>query len=315
MKKMIACLTIVSGLLVWSSCRKQDLPPENTTTADAGSKVVPDGPITDAACGTKYLDLVIDNSGLSYMFVTYNTPSNGPASTATINGSAGNAVIGFTSHPPGIQKMTGLAYDPVGAVAWGITGTGGNYPNSLIKIDLNDVNNVGVYPILSNCAIALDLSDLERNPLNGNLYAINRSAAAASNRIVTLTPGNPGVVNCLSATIPTAIQFRGLAVDCGGKIYAMRMSGANGRVYVIDPGTGGIIGGPFTYAGPIAPGAPAGNTEMGMHVDCDCTRNIVTGNFGGTSIILTDGLPSGLGGPTYSSAAVIKPTVDFARLN
>jgi DNA-binding beta-propeller fold protein YncE len=220
-----------------------------------------------------------------------------------INGSLGTNQIG------NVSKMTGLSFDPATSTCYGITSNGGSNPNSLIKFNVGDPNVVGITPLISPFA-NMNLSDIERNPWNGRYYAVDR----ANNRLVTVNV-NTGLVTYL----PNVLGFSpaGLAMDCGGKIYLMRMSGATGNVYVADPNTGGVILGPCAYPGAIIPGPVIGlNTEMGLHFDCDCTFRLVTGNFSGSSYQLTDGLPACLGGPVYTALPnSIKPTVDFSRLN
>lgn len=312
MKKIIAGLFIVAALGI-TSCNKEKsttndpAAPENKVTA-SGEAAAP----APAACSTKYLDLVIDPAtGGSFVYVIYNTPSNPPVSVVNLNGSAGNNQIGSSSPLTTVTRMTGLSFDPTTGTCWGITGAGGSHPNSLIKFNVGDPNVVSITPLISPGG-AINLSDIERNPWNGRYYAINR-ANAANNRLV-IVDVTTATVNFLPLT--TGQPLRGLAMDPGGKIYLMRMTGVSGNVYVADPNTGGLILGPCPFVNPIAPGVIGANTEMGLHFDDVCTNLLVTGNFTGTSIQLNDGLPACLGGPVPVAPVVaIKPTVDFSRLN
>lgn len=312
MKKIIAGLFIVAAWAI-TGCNKEKsvtntpAAPENKTTA-SGESAAP----APAACSTKYLDLVIDPAtGGSFLYVIYNTPSNPPVSVVNLNGSAGNNQIGSSSPLTTVTRMTGLSFDPASGTCWGITGAGGSHPNSLIKFHISDPNVVSIVPLISTGG-PINLSDIERNPWNGRYYAINR-ANAANNQlvIVDVTTGN-----VIFLPLATGLPLRGLAMDPGGKIYLMRMTGVSGNVYVADPNTGGLILGPCPFVNPIAPGVFGANGEMGLHFDDVCTNLLVTGNFSGTSFQLNDGLPACLGGPVPVAPVVpIKPTVDFARLN
>lgn len=312
MKKIIALSLVISAAVIYSSCSKQ----KETGNSPAGpadnssSKAAP-AP-APAACATKYLDLVIDPAtGGSFLYKIDNSPSNPPVTITNINGSAGNNQIGSSSPLTTVLKMTGLSYDPATGICYGITGNAGSHPNSLIRFNLGDPNVVGIAPLVSPGG-AIDLSDIERNPWNGRYYAINR-AVAGNNRlvIVDVTTGNVAFL-----PMTTGLPLRGLAMDPGGKIYLMRMTGTSGNVYVADPLTGGLILGPCPYGVVIAPGFLGANAEMGLHFDDVCTNLLITGNFNGTSFRLTDALPACLGGPVPPSVPVgIKPTVDFSRLN
>lgn len=314
MKKIIASSVVLLTVIIYTSCSKQkepvsepaDAPKTDNTVANAAP------PPVAAACATKYLDLAIDPAtGRGLLYKIDNSPSNPPVTITAMNGSAGNNIIGSSLAATTVLKMTGLSYDPATGVCYGITGNGGSHPNSLIKFSLADPNVVGIIPLVSPGG-AIDLSDIERNPWNGRYYAINR-AIAANNRLV-IVDVTTGVVSFLPAA--TGLTLRGLAMDPGGKIYLMRMTGVSGNVYVADPLTGGIILGPCPFGVTIAPGFLGANAEMGLHFDDVCTNILITGNFNGTSFRLSDGLPACLGGPVPASIPVgIRPTVDFSRLN
>jgi DNA-binding beta-propeller fold protein YncE len=309
MRKIITGLLAVSVIMTYSSCKKQTVA-EEQQQAPAASNETGKGAST-FACSTKYLDLVIDPAtGGSFLYKIDNSPSNPPVAVTTINGSAGNNQIGSSLPATTVTKMTGLSYDPATGVCYGITGAGGSHPNSLIKFSLADPNVVGITPLISPGLI--DLSDIERNPATGRYYAINR-VAAGNNSVVIVDVTTASVI---FLPLTTGLNLRGLAVDPGGKLYVMRMTGTSGSVYVVDPGTGGVILGPCPYGVVIAPGVFAPNAEMGLHFDDVCTNFFITGNFVGTSFRLTDALPACFGGPIPPSIPVpIKPTVDFSRLN
>ncbi|MBL7726057.1 MAG: hypothetical protein JNM68_00145 [Dinghuibacter sp.] len=293
MKKMFAglvALTIIAG-----SCKKQD-----SETGTSPLTAERETPVTEA-CGSKYLNLVIDaaGGGQSYLYRVDNSPSNPPV------------LVSFIGQIGNVTFMTGISYDPASGVGFGVTGNAGSNPNSLVKFDVNIPSNFGVTPLLATFPI--NLSDIERNPWNGRYYAINR--AVANNNSLVIVDINTGVVTQLPSS--TGQPLRGLAMDPGGKIYVMRtVAGGNGRVSVIDPTTGAVIP-PFNqcpYPGVISPGGLA-NAEMGLHFDDICTNLLVTGNFTGTNIQLTDGYPACLGPAAYTALPnSLRPTVDFSRL-
>lgn len=266
-----------------------------------------------AACAPGYYNLALDPSGKSVIYKVSGTPSLGPVIVTPINGSAGNNIIGSATIPGGVLKMTGLSYDPTLGLFWGVTGTGGNFPNSLIKFYASDVNVVGITPLTAACGISLEVSDIERDFTTGQYYALNW-AASPNSRVVKITaPG--GVVSCLPNVLGAGVQPRGLTFGCNAQLYVMHMSGPNGKVLNVNKATG-LITATYTYPGVISPGAPAGSApEMGLHMDCSCNGKFVTGSFSpAASLLHTDGLPAGLGGPVYASlAGTLKPTVDFAR--
>ena len=312
MRKFIASLTLVAALAA-TGCTKQKETVSDPAAADETVNRTTAAPASAAAlCATKYLDLVIDPAtGGSFLYKIDNTPANAPVVISVINGSAGNNQIGSSLPATTVFKMTGLSYDPATGVCWGITGNAGSHPNSLIKFSLADPNVVGITPLISTGG-PIDLSDIERNPWNGRYYAINR-ANPGNNQLVVVDITTAQV---FFLPLTTGLPLRGLAMDPGGKIYLMRMTGTSGNIYVADPNTGGIILGPCPYGIVVAPGFLGANAEMGLHFDDVCTNRLVTGNFNGTSFRLTDGLPACLGGPLPASVPVgIKPTVDFSRLN
>jgi hypothetical protein len=297
MKKMIAGFMLLSAIVVYNSCKKQTNgmgSPSLHENSDIGNAAAP------LACGTRYLNLFLDPAGRSFVSRIDNTPSN-PLVVNTFIGQIGTVTF-----------MTGLSYDPLTNICYGITGNTGSNPNSVISFNLATPALVSIIPLFSPGG-AINLSDIERNPGLGGYYAINR-AVATNSRIVTVNVTS-GLVTFLP--LSTGQVLRGLAMDPGGKIYVMRTNaGGTGTVSVIDPFTGGVIlPTPCPYTGIITPGGVA-NAEMGLHYDDVCTRLLVTGNFTGTSFQLTDGLPTCLGGSFYTALpGSIRPTVDFSRLN
>lgn len=305
MKKILAAACIVAAIA--TGCKKEQHNDAGTVNDAVAASPSP------APCATKYLNLVVDpGTGQSLLYVVYNTPGNPPVSVVNINGSAGNNVIGSSSLLTTVTFMTGLAFDPATSTCYGITGSTGSHPQSLITFNVGDPNVVTITPLSS--ANRINLSDIERNPFTGRYNAINR-APVFNNRIVEVNVFTGLVTPLPSSTGLTSL--RGLAMDPGGKIYVSNMvAGGNGDIYVIDPFTGGVILGPCAYPGTIAPGVLGSGAEMGLHFDDVCSNLLVTGNYTGTGTLLTDGLPACLGGPVYNSIpSGVKPTVDFARLN
>jgi hypothetical protein len=297
--KIFSGLALVAMMGLSVSCKKDNS--DAMPATESGNSERTQAPAA-ALCATKYLNLVVDPStGGSFLYKIENSPSNPVVVVDPINGSLGNNQIGS------VTRMTGLSYDPVSGVCFGVTGNAGSNPNSIVKFALSDPNVVSIAGILSTSP--LNLSDIEKNPFNGRYYAINR----ATNRLAVID-----LATLTSTDLPGAlpVQMRGLAMDPGGKIYLLRTVGASGNIYVANPGTGGIILGPCAYPGAISPGVFFNNAEAGLHFDDVCTNRLVTGNAAGNNFQLTDGLPTCLGGPLYTALPnSIKPTVDFARLN
>jgi hypothetical protein len=94
----------------------------------------------------------------------------------------------------------------------------------------------------------------------------------------------------------------------------MHTSGVSGTIVFVNKATG-LIGPTYGYPGAITTFAVVPTPELVLHFDCGCIGRFITGSFNPTTLtLMTDGLPSGLGGPIYNPArAVLKPTVDFAR--
>jgi hypothetical protein len=94
----------------------------------------------------------------------------------------------------------------------------------------------------------------------------------------------------------------------------MHTSGTAGTIVFVNKATG-LNGASYPYPGPITNFAVVPTPELGLHFDCGCIGRFITGSYNPVaSTRMTDGLPSGLGGPVYNAAiGVLKPTVDFAR--
>ena len=299
--KILAVAVLATGLF---SCKKE--------MGKSPVKELDEGTVTNAtaACQPGYYNLALDNVGKSYVYKVSGSPSAGPVVVSPIIGSNGDNIVGSSSPLTTVFKMTGLSYDPTTGTAWGLTGNAGNFPNSLIKFSIGDPNVVGIVSLTTACGINLDLSDIERDPTTGRYYAINRGTANPDNRIVVIDI-TTGIVNCLPNFIPVPTALRGLTFGCNGQLYVLNAVNTTGKVLQINKATGAIIGS-WAYPGVITPGG-VGAPEMGLHFDCSCINQFITGSFTGGPL-LTDGLPAGLGGPLYNSLlGVIKPTVDFAR--
>jgi len=305
--KILLCCTV---LLAAFGCRKAA---EEVAANAVSTPALHTEKAAAAPCLPTYYNLALDPTGKSIIYKVTGSPSAGPVTVTAINGSAGNNIIGSATIAGGVLKMTGLSIDPSIGLCWGVTGTGGNFPNSLIKFYLSDVNIVGITPLSSTCGISLEVSDIERDPATGQYYALNWSASPNS-RVVTVTaPG--GVVSCLPNVLGAGVQPRGLTFGCNAQLYVMHMSGTGGKILDVNKATG-LITATYAYPGVISPGAPAGSApEMGLHYDCSCIGKFITGNFSpSTALLHTDGLPAGLGGPLYASLfGTLKPTVDFAK--
>jgi len=91
--------------------------------------------------------------------------------------------------------------------------------------------------------------------------------------------------------------------------------GNMGKIVFVNKTTG-LTGATYLYPGPIASSVAVASPEIGLHFDCGCIGRFITGSFNPVSApLMTDGLPSGWGGPVVYNPAlgVLKPTVDFAR--
>ncbi len=298
-------ITIITAALLLSaslwSCKKHDRTPVPNTNAVSAP------PEASAACAPLYYNLVWDPAGTSNLYKISGSPSAGPVVVTPVLGSLGTSVIGGATP---VTKVTGLAYDPATGTAWAVTGNSGSNPNSLIRFAIGNPNVVTITPLTTACGITLNLSDIERDQTTGVYYAINISSTDPNNRIVTVNPST-GVVSCLPNFISLGIKMRGLTFGCNGQLYVLYTIGDTGVIININKTTGAIITS-YSYTGPITPGG-VGNPDAGLHFDCTCIGRFITGSLTGGPL-LTNALPSALGGPSYASVSgIIKPTVDFAR--
>lgn len=311
MKKMFSFLA-VAILCLLAACKKQvkEETPAPLPTPDVSTLAAV------AACQPPIFQLVVDPStGFSYLFKVLGSPSAGPVTTSPVNGSLGTNQLITCSGTP-IRFATGLAFEPGTGTFYGTTGISPSSPANHI-LRFNDPNCISAVPAVNACTgVALNLSDVERDPTTGVYYAINRGTANPNNRIVRLGLPGSATVNCLPNFLSTSLYLRGLTVTNGGKLYVMAVNGTSGRLLDVNKFTGAITA-TYSYPGPITPSPGVNIPEMGLHHDSLCINRFITGNYDPTSlpVLMTDGIPAGLpGGPVYfPQPGVLKPTVDFAR--
>lgn len=298
-------IAIVFGLLTIAACKKSISTDEASTPLTKTNNAVEE-------CQPLMYNLAVDSaSGFSFIYKVAGSPGAGPI-TVTPYVITGTNQLRTCSGIP-ILNASGLAYDPATGIFYGTTGiTGSPIPNAIFRF--TDPNCVSITPATSTCAISLNLSDLERDQTTGAYYAINRGTVAPNNRIVRLgLPGAP-TVGCLANPLPVGLNARGLTFNCNGQLYVMHTSGTSGILVFVNKATG--LNGPnYPYPGPITSFSVVPTPELGLHFDCGCIGRFITGSFNPTTLpFMTDGLPTGLGGPIYNAArGVLKPTVDFAR--
>lgn len=302
----LVTIAAVTTLLLFA-CKKQ----QSTTAPAAQSEEQKANEATAAdaaalACTPGYYDLVvIPGSGDSYVYKITGSPSCGPV-TVTVVGQVKCAGVP-------VRFMSGLSYDPATGVFYGTTGAAGFPANRLIRFTAATINNASCAAITATCAIALDISDIERNQLTGAYFAINRGALAANQRIVRVNVAT-AVVSCLPCTISLNYRPRGLTFDCSGTLWVMSMAGSTGTLLKID--ANGCVTSTCPYPGPVTPPTALAGPEMGLHYDCICCNRFITGNYDPTAVapLLTDGISSCFGAPAYNAVSgLIRPTVDFAR--
>lgn len=306
--KRLNLIAIVFGLLTIAACKK-------TTSTDEASTAPANTQFNNTMeeCQPLMYNLAVDSaSGFSYVYKVAGSPGAGPVSVTPYIVSGTNQL---TTSPGGtpIRNASGLAYDPATNTFYGTTGiTGTPVPNAILKF--TDPNFVTITPATAACAISLNLSDVERDQTTGAYYAINRGTVAPNNRIVRLGLPGGASVGCLANTLPIGLNARGLTFNCNGQMYIMHTSGISGTIVFVNKATG-LIGPTYPYPGPITSFGTVPIPELGLHFDCGCIGRFITGSFNPISLtLMTDGLPTGLGGPIYNPArAVLKPTVDFAR--
>jgi hypothetical protein len=299
----------VAATATFFSCSKKE--EQNISGTPPEKERAPSASVSLAApCAPGYYNLAWDGAGKGLIYKISGSPSTGAPIVTAIIGSAGNNIVGSSLAATTVFKMTGLAYDPATGVAWGVTGSGGSHPNSLIKFALANPNVVSIIPLVNACGLVLDVSDIERDPATGRYFAINRGFANPNNRVVVVDV-NTATVNCLPNFLNTTLTLRGLAFNCNAQLYVLYAINNSGRVLEISKVTGLMVNA-YSYPGIITPGG-VGAPEMGLHFDCFCIGRFITGSLQGGPL-LTDGLPFGLGGPLYASLpGVIKPTIDFAK--
>lgn len=289
-----------------AACSKKNV------TADKTSSPLSTGKTVNEECQPAMYSLTVDSvTGFSYIFKVTGSPGAGPVLVAPYVVSGTNQLKDCNGNP--ILRASGLAYDPTSGVFWGTTGASGSLPNIMLKFI--DPNCVTIVTVPNLCGIVLDLSDVERDPATGMLYAINRSTVSPNNRIVKLgMPGSPGV-SCLPNPLPTGFNPVGLTFNCNAQLYVMGTFGASGKIVFVDKTTG-LTGATYLYPGPIASSAAVATPDLGLHFDCGCIGRFITGSYNPVSAtpLMTDGMPSGLGTPVYNALlGALKPTVDFAR--
>lgn len=307
--KLFSVLLFTTVLMV--SCQKtNEILPGDTATLTSGEAAT-------ASCPAGYYKLSWDATGNAYVFKVSGSPSTGIPVITPIIGTLGDNVIRDAGTGNAITFVSGISVDPATGTCFATTSPASNFPNRLLRFNIANPNVAGNVALAATCPLALNVSDIERNPVNGRYYAINRGNIAANNRIVIINPGAVVNVICLAATVIPARQLRGLSFGCNGQGYVMQVSGPNGRIWGFNLANGAIGAPSCNYPGPIAPGAPAGTfPEMGLHFDCACTGLFVTGNRDPVAGIplMTDGIPGCIGGPSYTPlSGVIKPTVDFSN--
>lgn len=311
--KSINLAIMAAALLLIAACKKQTTEENDplTITTESATQTL----AVAAPCQPPMYNLAIDPAtGNSYLYKVSGSPVTGSVIVTPVNGSLlTNQLLTCAGVP--IRFATGLSYDPTTGTFWGTTGIAPSSPvNHILKF--TDPNCISITPAINSCGLALNLSDVERDPTSGAFYAINRGTANPNNRVVRLgLPASP-TVNCLPNFLSPSLFLRGLTVTVGGRLYVMAVSGTTGRLLDINK-VSGLITATYSYPGPITPGPGVNIPEMGLHHDSLCINRFITGNYDpvGPATLMTDGIPLGLpGGPVYNSLpGVLKPTVDFAR--
>lgn len=302
-------LIAICMLLLMAACKKQITNEKNGLASDPS---VQNKTAALAPCPPAIYSLTVDSvTGDSYVFKISGSPGASPISVAPYVVSGTNQLKTCGGVP--IKWATGLAYDPATGIFYGTTGAASPTPNFIFRF--TDPNCAGMGAASPTCAISLDLSDIERDPATNTFYAINRGTVAPNNRIVKTGLPASLSVSCLPNPLPVGLRARGLTFNCNNQLYVMHTAGMSGTLVFVNKITG-LNGAVFPYPGPIATSAAVATPEIGLHFDCRCIFNFITASFNPYALptLMTDGLPSGLGGPVYNSATgVLKPTVDFAR--
>ena len=311
--KRLNLIAMAMLCLLATACEKQVQQTDGPSTLNQETDLSTDAAAA-AACQPVMYNLAVDPAtGNSFLYKVTGSPTLGPVTVTPVNGSAGHNRLTYCSGAP-IRFATGLAYDPASGTFYATTGIAPSSPvNHIIRF--TDVNCVTSAPAVPTCAIALNLSDIERDQTTGRYYAINRGTVNPNNRIVTIGVPATNNVNCLPNPLSPSLTIKGLTFGCNGQLYVAHTTGTSMRVLDINKVTGLMIA-PYSYPGPITNGPAITSPEIGLHFDCMCFGRFITGNYDpvGPPTLMTDGLPAGLGGPVYNSlSGVLKPTVDFAR--
>lgn len=308
--KSIHLALVAAGLLLLAACKKQTTDEKGQSPEETSLNA-----LAPAACQPGMYNLAIDPAtGFSYLYKVSGSPVAGPVTVTPVIGSAGTNQLTACGGAP-IRFATGLSYDIGTGTFYGTTGVAPSVPvNHILKFV--DPNCVTTAAAVTTCGIALNLSDIERDPTTGAYYAINRGTVNPNNRVVRITlPGSTNVV-CLPNPLSPSLFLRGLTITLSGKLYVMAVSGTSGRLLDISK-VSGLMTAAYTYPGPITPGPGVNIPEMGLHHDSLCINRFITGNYDpvGPATLMTDGIPFGLpGGPVYNSLPGVLPrTVDFAR--
>ena len=302
--KRLNLLTIIATLVIFAGCKKH-VTKEKEVTGQGGQTEK-----SDMSCKPRMYSLTVDpGTGFSYIYGISGSPGAGPVTTSPYVVGGTNQLLTCGNVP--ITYATGITWDPINKEFVGVTGNLSSFPDHILRF--SDPNCVTVTPAIDGCnGLNLDLSDIERDPVTGEYFAINRHPMMMfHNRIVKI---NLNVVVCLPMSLPVAIHARGLTFNCLGHLFIMDVAGMGGSVRRINKATGANF---FVaaYPGNIAP-AGAAFPEMGLHWDCDCIHRFITANFDpiGPIPIMTDGIMPPLGPVTYNvNAGVLRYTVDFAR--
>jgi hypothetical protein len=308
MKKYFAVLVLIAAML---SCQKEKDQPElsdyNSTTATLANAA--------AVCTNSQYALSLDAIGRGRFFRVTASPSAGTATYTAVNGPCGNNIINGSSITQ-ILKPTGLALANGGITALVTTGINGLAPNRLYTFPVINPCSPTSIPLIAPAGLNLNISDLERNPSNGNYYAINTELSGA-NEVVQVNVGT-GAVTRLTTGSLGALQLKGLTFRCdpaNPNAFVYQDNGPTGNIYEIDIVAGSIVSGPLVYGGPVNPN---GMVDMGLTIDCICTDYFMTcsGTPGMVSPFptFTAGMPIAFGGAyAASSTSTLKPTVDFGK--
>ncbi len=308
MKKYFVLLV---SAVAFVSCQKEKEHAESvedgtTTTATVNAAAV---------CTNGQYALSLDATGRGRFFKVTATPSAGTASYVAVNGTCGNNIINGANIAQ-VLKPTGLALASGGTTALVTTGVNGVAPNRLYKFPIGNPCSPTSIALIPPAGLSLNVSDLERNPSNGNYYAINTDPAGGANEVVQVNVAT-GAVTRLTSGSMGVLQLRGLTFLCDPaypNAFVYQDNGVTGNIYEIDIVTGSIVSGPLVYGGPVN---PTGMVDMGLTADCVCTDYFMTCNGTPGTLVnptFTAGMPVAFGGAyAASSTNTLRPTVDFGK--